>query len=77
MSSPLTVTVAATPDELAGEVEVRIVARRSAGDRVEFGLQERTDGGSWGDRHLPPRRFFPAETQVARWLGSSVIDLSG
>ncbi len=76
VSSPLTLTVALAADELESQVEVRIVARRSGG-RVEFGLQQRTAGGSWGDRHLPPRRFFPAQTVVERWLGSSVIDLSG
>lgn len=77
VSSPLTLTVALADDELAAEVDVRIVARRSADGRVEFGLQQRFGGGSWGDRHLPPRRYFPAQATVERWLGSSVIDLSG
>ena len=61
---------------MASEVQVRIVARRSTAGRVEFGLQQRITGGSWSDRRLPPRRFFPAEATVERWLGSSVIDLS-
>ena len=77
VSSPLSLAVTLRADEMASEVEVRIVARRSAAGRVEFGLQQRFAGGSWGDRHLPPRRFFPAGATVERWLGSSVIDLSG
>ena len=77
VSSPLTFTMALADDELAAEVDVRIVARRWADGRVEFGLQQRTARGSWGDRHLPPRRYFPAVATVDRWLGSSVIDLSG
>ena len=77
VSSPLTLTVALADDELAAEIDVRIVARRWADGRVEFGLQQRTARGSWGDRHLPPRRYFPAVATVDRWLGSSVIDLSG
>ena len=76
VSSPLTLTVALADDELAAAIDVRIVARRWADGRVEFGLQQRTAGGSWGDRHLPPRRYFPAVATVERWLGSSVIDLS-
>ena len=77
VSSPLSLAVTMRADEMASAVEVRIVARRSAAGRVEFGLQQRFAGGSWGDRHLPPRRFFPAGATVDRWLGSSVIDLSG
>ena len=77
VSSPLSLAVTLRADEMASEVEVRIVARRSAAGRVEFGLQQRFAGGSWGDRHLPPRRFFPTRATIDRWLGSSVIDLSG
>lgn len=77
VSSPLTFTASLAAGELATAVDVRIVARRSAGGRVEFGLQQRTDGGPWSDRHLPARRFFPAAATVGGWLGSSVIDLGG
>ena len=77
VSSPLTVHVAGTPDALAEEFEVRIVARRTSDGRVEFGLQERSTSGSWGGAELPTRRFFPAAAPVGRWLASSVIDLNG
>ena len=60
----------------ASEVEVRIVARRLASGRVEFGLQQRGGDGSWGDRLLPSRRFFPADAGVGRWLSSSRLVLS-
>lgn len=52
--------------------EVRIVAQRLDDGRVEFGLQQREGEGSWGDRILPRRRFFPA-TGSGRWLHSSTI----
>ena len=63
--------------ESAATVEVRIVARKLSDGRVEFGLQERTEDGSWGDRVLPTRRFFPTDAPVGRWLRSSVLTLNG
>ena len=66
-------------DEGAGdvsEVEVRIVARRLADGRVEFGLQQRGGDGAWGERLLPSRRFFPADAPVGGWLSSSRLVLS-
>ncbi len=55
---------------------MRIVARKLADGRVEFGLQQQ-DNGSWGDRELPTRRYFPPSATVDRWLGSSTITLDG
>ena len=40
--------------------EVRIAAKRLETGRIEFGLQQRELDGSWSDRILPARRFFPA-----------------
>ena len=61
----------------AGEQsEVRIVAQRNPDERVEFGLQQRQPDGSWGERLLPANRFFPAGTEVGRWLASSPLVLS-
>ncbi len=65
-SSPLTVPVG----------EVRIVARKLANGRIEFGLQQRHSDNSWGDRQLPRVRFFPTTARVDRWLASSPISLS-
>ena len=53
--------------------EVRIVARKLAGGRVEFGLQQRQADESWGDRRLPRVRFFPTTAGVGRWLASSAL----
>ena len=74
VSSPVTVSVAASTDSLAAEVDVRIVASRRSDGRVEFGLQER-DIGSWGDRELPTHRFFLLTATENRWLASSTITL--
>ena len=76
VSSPITVSVAPTADSFAGEVQVRIIARRLQDGRVEFGLQER-DNGSWSDRMLPTRRYFPQTAVTNRWLASSTLTLDG
>ncbi len=59
-----------------GTSEVRIVARRLADDRIEFGLQHR-ESGNWSARQLPDRRFFPADATAGRWLASSPLDIPG
>ena len=74
-SSPLSVV----PESEFGdvpEVQVRIVARRIADGRVEFGLQQRGDDEEWGERRLPSRRFFPTGTRLGRWLSSSPLTLT-
>lgn len=57
----------------APSAEVRIVARRHDDGRVEFGLQERRADGSWGDRVLPVKRFFPSGGSRGVWLSSTPI----
>ena len=56
--------------------DVRIVARRLASGKVEFGLQQREVDGAWGDRLLPRTRLFPTTAQVDRWLVSSPLRLA-
>ncbi len=58
-----------------GTGTVRIVARKLAGGRVEFGLQVAEGDGSWGDRRLPRVRYFPPEARVDRWLNSSPLTI--
>ena len=72
-SSPLTVGVAATPYVTPSDVEMRIVARRLADGRTEFGLQLRQHDTSWGERLDPARRMFPADTSAGRWLVSTPL----
>ena len=72
-SSPLTVGVAATPFVTPSDVEMRIVARRLADGKTEFGLQLRHHDTSWGERLEPPRRLFPADTDTGRWLVSTPL----
>lgn len=76
VSSPLTVSVGASADTLAEDIALRIVARLASDGRVEFGLQQRTDGAEWSDRQMPARRFFPSGARVDRWLRSSVVTLT-
>lgn len=75
-SSALTITVnAGTPSAyVAGEV--RMVVQRLADDRIEFALQTRLPGETWGERLLPARRFFPADAEVGRWLVSAPVTVA-
>ena len=75
-SSPL--TIALQPDSMSTAtsdpaLEVRVAAQLLADGRMEFALQERRANGEWGERRLPRGRFFPADTRVGRWLGSSPL----
>ncbi len=68
------ITLRSAPEEPAGpegRIRVRITARSVAGGRIEFGLQQHIEGGNWGERLLPERRFFPSTAGVGRWLVSS------
>ena len=53
------------------------MARRVDDGRVEFGLQERAGAESWGSRLSPPKRFFPVDVAVDKWLASSPVSVSG
>ncbi len=55
---------------------LRIVARKLADSRIEFGLQQRNPDNTWRDRELPRVRFFPTTVGVNRWLVSSPLDLA-
>ena len=72
-SSALTISAnVGTPSAyVAGEV--RVAVRLLADDRIEFALQKRLPGETWGERLLPEQRFFPAGAQVGRWLASSEV----
>ena len=60
-----------------GQKDVRIAAQLLENGKVEFGLQERTDGGEWGSTLLPARNKFPyATATVDRWLYSSPVTLT-
>ena len=54
---------------------VRVVARKAADGRVEFGLRQRLGDETWSETNLPSRRFFPTSAAVGRWLQSSPLTL--
>ena len=77
VSGPIALRLASEePGESQVQIWVRITARRLADDRIEFGLQRRTEGGRWADRLLPARRFFPTTAEVGRWLVSSPVTVT-
>ena len=57
------------------EVDVRITARLVSSGSTEFALQQQDAGGTWGERHLPTRRFFPASASEGQWLVSTPLHL--
>ena len=74
----LALVLAAAPPAHGQEsaVEVRVAAQRLLGGNTEFALQERQANGEWAERRLPRGRFFPADTRVGRWLGSSPLTIA-
>ena len=56
--------------------QVRISARLGDDGRVEFTLQQQQSDGSWGERLLAQRRFFPADTAAGIWLVTSSLTIS-
>ena len=74
-SSPLTVHVAATGDTAATDVMVRIVARKLANGKVEFGLRKQLPDDSWSGELLPSVRMFPTTAAVGSWLQSTAISV--
>ena len=71
-SSAVTVEFPRGTEEPATRV-VRVAAQLLADGRMEFALQQRNEDGSWSERRLPTRRFFPADARVDRWLSSSPL----
>ena len=67
-----TATTVATAQ--ANTVTVRVAARKLASGSVEFAVQHQTDS-AWGERQLPSRRVFPADTAVGRWLVSAPLEV--
>ena len=72
-SEPDTPAVDVEPSTAA--VEVRLAARPLASGSVEFGLQERNNGGNWRERLLPRLRFLQTDSEVGRWRVSSPIEV--
>ena len=60
------------PDAMRSDAG-RIVARRVADGRVEFGWQP--EGSD--ERVLPSSRYFPTNARVDRWLNSSPVEVNG
>ena len=65
-------TVVVIGQSVDGTEEVRINARRLDDGRIEFALQQRSDG-SWSERILPRARKLPVDSEVGRWLNSSPV----
>ena len=63
-------------DAAINTAEVRIVARKLASGRIEFGLQQRNPDNTWATRQLPRVRFFPTTVGTNRWLASSPLTLT-
>ncbi len=72
-SSPLTITSNPTDSSARAAVVVRVAVQVLADDRIEFALQQRHDGATWGYRILPAQRFFGPDAEVGRWLNSSPV----
>ena len=63
-------------DAEADAIEVRVAAQRLPSGKTEFAAQQRQPDWSWSERLLPQARFFPASTEVGRWLSSTPLTVS-
>lgn len=75
-SSPLTLTTNGDDPSARAAVVVRVVVQVLPDDRIEFALQQRHDGATWGERILPARRFFTPDVEAGRWLASSPVTVT-
>jgi len=69
-SSPVDVRVGQQTGET---IVVRVVARATGDETVEFGLQQQSADRAWGERILPPRRLFPLTGVASIWLRSRFV----
>ena len=68
--------VAAPAAAQTGDDAVRVVARKLADGRIEFGIQQRNTDNTWTQRQLPRARFFPTTATTGRWLNSSPLNIT-
>lgn len=71
-SSPVTLWL---PGQDPERLTVRIAARGTGDDTVEFALQLQDDAGDWGPRLSPTRRMLPFTVPVGRWFRSTPVTL--
>lgn len=69
-SSPVSVRIG---PQSGDAIVVRVVARATGAETVEFGLQQQTGDNAWGERILPPRRLFPLTSVASIWLRSRFV----
>lgn len=71
-SSPVTLWF---PGQDPDRLTVRVAARGTGDDTVEFALQLQDDAGNWGPRLSPTRRMLPFTVPVGRWFRSTTVTL--
>lgn len=71
-SSPVTLWF---PDQDPERLTVRVAARGTGDDTVEFALQLQDGAGDWGPRLSPTRRTLPFSVPVGRWFRSTPVRL--
>lgn len=71
-SSPVTLGF---PSQDPDRLTVRVAARGTGDDTVEFALQLQDDAGNWGPRLSPTRRMLPFTVPVGRWFRSTTVTL--
>ena len=66
---------ARVPGQDPDRLTVRVAARGTGDDTVEFALQLQDDAGNWGPRLSPTRRMLPFTVPVGRWFRSTTVTL--
>ncbi|MYC01073.1 MAG: hypothetical protein F4X58_04055 [Chloroflexi bacterium] len=63
------------PGQDPERLTVRVAARGTGNDTVEFALQLQDDDGIWRPRLSPTRRMLPLSVPVGRWFRSTPVTL--
>ena len=56
-------------------VEVRVVARSTDSDRIEFAIQQRLPDGSWSEYKFGRARFFGPDLHDGRWKHATPVQV--
>ena len=61
--------------EQTQSIDVRLFASKTADGRTELGLQQRSNGGEWGERIRPASRYLPADIEPGDLRYSEPVSL--
>ena len=65
----------ALADHSSESLEVRVAARSTDNDRIEFAIQQRLPDGSWSDYKFGSARFFGPALHDGEWKHATAVEV--